>query len=70
MEYITAKEAAEKWGISTRRVQLLCSEGRIPGTWRLGNVWAIPVNSEKPRDERTLQKDSIDKEVKESDALN
>ena len=70
MEYITAKEAAEKWGISTRRVQLLCSEGRIPGTWRLGNVWAIPVNSEKPRDERTLQKDSIDKEVKASDALN
>ena len=54
MEFMTAKEAAEKWGITPRRVQVLCAEGRIPGAWRLGNAWAIPINSEKPRDERTL----------------
>ncbi len=61
MEFITAKEAAEKWGITPRRVQVLCAEGRIPGAWRLGNAWAIPVNSEKPRDERILLKNIIDK---------
>ncbi len=61
MEFMTAKEAAEKWGITPRRVQVLCAEGRIPGAWRLGNAWAIPVNSEKPRDERTLHKVSVDK---------
>ena len=54
MEFMTAKEAAEKWGITPRRVQVLCAEGRIPGAWRLGNAWAIPINSEKPSDERTL----------------
>ncbi len=60
MEFLTAKEAAVKWGITPRRVQVLCAEGRIPGAWRLGNAWAIPVNSEKPRDERTIYKSSID----------
>ncbi|AEY67533.1 helix-turn-helix domain-containing protein [Clostridium sp. BNL1100] len=61
MEFMTAKEAAEKWGVTPRRVQTLCAEGRIHGAWRLGNAWAIPVNSEKPHDERTLHKTSIDK---------
>lgn len=61
MEFMTAKEAAEKWGITPRRVQSLCAEGRISGAWRLGNAWAIPVNSEKPRDERRLHKSSINK---------
>jgi hypothetical protein len=56
MEFMTAKEAAEKWGITPRRVQVLCTEGRIPGAWRLGNAWAIPINSEKPRDGRTLHR--------------
>lgn len=60
MDFMTAKEAAVKWGITPRRVQALCAEGRIPGAWRLGNAWAIPVNSEKPRDERTVNKNSID----------
>jgi len=60
MEFMTAKEAAEKWGITPRRVQVLCAEGRIPGAWRLGNAWAIPINSEKPRDGRTLYRKSID----------
>ena len=48
MEYMTVKEAAEKWKISQRRVNALCSEGRIDGAKRLGWVWAIPVNAEKP----------------------
>ena len=51
-EFMTAKEAAEKWGITVRRVQLLCTEGRIPGAKKYASVWAIPRDSEKPKDER------------------
>lgn len=52
MEYMTATEIAEKWGISTRRVHTLCAEGRIKGATRLGNAWAIPKDAEKPKDAR------------------
>lgn len=47
-DYITAVDAANKWGVSTRRVQVLCNEGRIIGAKKHGNVWFIPHNSEKP----------------------
>ena len=50
--FITVKEATEKWNIGVRRVNTLCLEGRIPGVSKLGNVWAIPVDAEKPTDER------------------
>ncbi|MDL2225824.1 helix-turn-helix domain-containing protein [Eubacteriales bacterium OttesenSCG-928-M02] len=52
MDYMTAKEAAQKWGISERRVQLLCEQGRIRGVARLGKSWAIPKDTEKPSDAR------------------
>jgi hypothetical protein len=52
MNYISAKEAADKWGITRRRVQLLCEQNRIPGVFKIGNVWAIPVDAEKPQDKR------------------
>ena len=52
MDYITAKEAAQKWGISQRRVQVLCEQGRIPGASRLGWAWAVPSNAQKPTDNR------------------
>ncbi len=51
-KYITIKEAAEKWGISTRRVTTLCHEGRIKGVAKFGASFAIPVDSEKPEDLR------------------
>ena len=50
--YINISEAAEKWGISTRRVQVLCKDGRIEGAAKLGREWAIPVTAEKPGDDR------------------
>ena len=53
LEYISAPEAAKKWGISERRVQILCSENRIPGVSKLGYMWLIPKNAEKPIDGRT-----------------
>ena len=52
MEYITAKQAAQKWGISERRVQVLCEQGRIEGVQRLGKAWAIPIKAIKPIDAR------------------
>lgn len=52
MNYVSAKEAAEKWGITRRRVQILCEQNRIPGVFKVGNTWAIPGDSEKPDDKR------------------
>lgn len=46
--YITAKEAAAKWNISMRRVQVLCNGNRISGAVKKGNVWLIPSNAIKP----------------------
>jgi hypothetical protein len=56
MEYITAKEAAEKWGISQRRVQVLCEQGRVLGAVRLGWAGAIPKEADKPADVRRMSK--------------
>ena len=56
MGYITAGQAAKKWKISQRRVQILCAENRIEGTFKLGEVWAIPENAEKPDDNRKAKK--------------
>jgi len=53
MEYMTAKEAAQKWNITVRRVQVLCAQGRIQGAMRLGNMWAIPKDAKKPNDARS-----------------
>ena len=52
MKYLSTKEAAEKWGICRRRIQVLCSNGRIPGAAQVGNTWIIPENAEKPKDAR------------------
>lgn len=52
MDYMSAKEAALKWGISKRRVQILCAEDRIEGASKVGMVWVIPKDAEKPEDER------------------
>lgn len=52
LEYISAPEAAKKWGISERRVQKLCEGNRIPGVSKFGSVWLIPKKAEKPADAR------------------
>lgn len=50
--FMTVKEAAEKWGISDRRVRILCAEGKISGAYQQGRGWKIPANAEKPADGR------------------
>ncbi len=62
MEYITASQIASKWNISQRRVQILCSEGRIPGVFKLGETWAIPADAQKPEDNR-LKKGKKDEKI-------
>lgn len=52
MDYISIAEAAKKWVITCRRVQVLCAQGRIPGLTKFGKSWAIPKDAEKPIDAR------------------
>ena len=52
MKYSSVRQTAEKWGISPRRIQILCKEERVPGAFIVGNSWAIPEDAEKPVDQR------------------
>lgn len=56
MKYIKVSEAAEKWGISSRRVRVFCEQGRIAGLERKGNLYLIPEDAEQPIDARTYAK--------------
>ena len=60
MEVMSAREAADKWGISQRRVAVLCSENRIANVQMLGNMWLIPTDAEKPIDARSTRYNTID----------
>ena len=53
MEYLSIKQTSEKWGISVRRIQVLCSENRIPGATKIGSYWAIRADAEKPNEKRS-----------------
>lgn len=54
MEYLTVTQAAEKWGISARRVRLLCAGGEIDGVIRKGKLYMIPAETKKPLNQRKL----------------
>ena len=53
MDYMTLREAGEKWGISPRQINSYCSDGRIPGAVKMATIWLIPKDAEKPIDGRT-----------------
>ena len=57
--FMTVKQVAEKWGISDRRVRVLCSEGKISGAYQEGRGWKIPMDALKPADGRYRSKESI-----------
>lgn len=57
--YITVKEAAKNWGISDRRVRILCAEGKIEGAYKSGRAWQIPIDAVKPSDRRYKSAASI-----------
>ena len=62
MEYLTSPEMSEKWGISSRRISLLCAEGRIVGAIKKGKTWLIPIDAQKPLDARFKGNKHINKE--------
>lgn len=65
MDFMSAKEAADKWGISQRRVAVLCSENRIDNATMIGNMWIIPTTAKKPLDARSVRHSKCDsKKVK------
>ena len=59
--FITLKEAAEKWGITERTIRILCAEGRIEGAKKMGPMWVIPFDSQKPNDKRVKSGNYIKK---------
>jgi excisionase family DNA binding protein len=70
--FMSTKQAAEKWGISDRRIRVLCSEGKIPGAYQEGRGWKIPQDAVKPADGRYKSTESlldmIDRKKKELDS--
>ena len=52
MDYITIKEASEKWGVSTRAITYHVVAGRIEGALKKGNLWLIPSSAPRPEDRR------------------
>lgn len=52
MDYLTAKETALKWNISSRMVAYYCKAGKVAGATKKGKTWLIPIHAEKPRDNR------------------
>ena len=63
IEFISAPEAAKKWGISERRVQKLCKENRIPGVTKISRMWLIPKDAEKPIDGRITSGNYVLKKI-------
>lgn len=58
MDFLTTKEISEIWKISTRRISLLCNQGRVEGAVKKGKTWLIPKNSKKSEDPRHIRKNN------------
>lgn len=56
MSYMTTKGASLKWGISDRRIRILCTEGKIEGAIKIGRNWSVPSDAMKPIDNRIKMK--------------
>ncbi len=56
MDYLTTIEMSKIWGITSRRIAVLCEQGRIAGVVKKGKTWLIPYGSEKPIDARKKSK--------------
>ena len=55
MDYMTLKEASEKWGVSVRQINYYCAANRIQGAVKVATIWIIPKDARKPIDARTKQ---------------
>ena len=52
-EWKTAEEMAAEWGLTSRRIQIMCKEGRLEGAVKKGHQWLIPANVIRPENMRT-----------------
>ena len=52
MDYMTLKEAREKWDVTPSQINYLYAGGRIPGAVKMATIWLIPKDAEKPADRR------------------
>lgn len=59
MDYMTLKEASEKWDVSPRWINYLCAAGRIPGAVKMATIWLVPKDAEKPADNRRKENKSL-----------
>ena len=69
--YMTVQEVAEKWNLTTRRIQKMCTDGTIPGVTKFGRSWVIPESAERPKDGRVTTgkyRNWRKKHTKDSDA--
>lgn len=60
MDYMTLREASEKWGVSSRQVNYYCVEGHIPGAMKMAGVWLVPKGTGKPVDKRRKSGDDYE----------
>lgn len=71
MDFMTVKNASERWNITTRRITTLCDTGRIKGAVKAAGVWILPSDAEKPTDARFKNGNYVGwrekKELSESD---
>lgn len=63
MTYLTTTELSQVWGISSRRISLLCAQGRIKEAIKKGKTWLIPEGATKPEDPRRVRKMGQEKRV-------
>lgn len=56
MNFLTTTEMSKVWGISSRRISLLCAQGRVEGAIKKGKTWLILEGTKKPEDPRRVQK--------------
>lgn len=59
MNFVPSSVKAHEWGITQRRVAILCKEGRVPGSELIGNRWFLPTDAKKPEDPRKTRKNKI-----------
>lgn len=59
MDFLTTTEMSEIWHVSSRRIALLCKEGRVEGAFMKGKTWLIPSGAKKPMDPRKARKNSV-----------
>ena len=60
MEYLNNHRNVKLWNLSSRRIGVLCVEGRIDGAIKKGKMWLIPSNAKKPADARFKKKSNME----------